>query len=94
MCDSSERLGANGVEDFKSHPFFEGVNWDDLSTMEPPYIPEYSSPTDTSNFDVEDMDEKGSGGPGDPRGQPNSSSLSAFSGHHLPFIGFTHSSNS
>jgi len=25
--DSENRIGSNGVEEIKSHPFFEGVDW-------------------------------------------------------------------
>lgn len=25
-----ERLGANGVDEIKAHPFFKEINWDDL----------------------------------------------------------------
>ena len=27
-----KRLGQNGVSDFKMHPFFEGLDWDELKT--------------------------------------------------------------
>lgn len=30
MSDQSERLGANGVQEIKNHPFFNGVDWDNI----------------------------------------------------------------
>lgn len=77
------------MEDFKNHKFFEGIDWDRVPTITPPYLPEYSSPTDTSNFDVDDMEDSSN----DQNAQP-SKSLSAFTGNHLPFIGFTYTTNS
>nr|XP_009860020.1 serine/threonine-protein kinase MRCK alpha isoform X1 [Ciona intestinalis]XP_026692048.1 serine/threonine-protein kinase MRCK alpha isoform X1 [Ciona intestinalis] len=92
VCDASERLGTNGVDDFKNHPFFHGIDWENLTNMAPPYQPEFSSPTDTSNFDVDDMDLKPASSETQP--PPPRSAHSAFSANHLPFIGFTFTLNS
>ncbi|KAF4081940.1 hypothetical protein AMELA_G00146090 [Ameiurus melas] len=54
LCDRNERLGANGSADFRSHPFFSGLEWSALHQMNAPYQPEVSNATDTSNFDVLD----------------------------------------
>ena len=60
ICDPGSRLGRNGVSDLQPHPFFSGVDWENLRQTKPPYIPEYSSPTDTRNFELlEDNDSLG-----------------------------------
>ncbi|XP_035789779.1 serine/threonine-protein kinase Genghis Khan-like isoform X2 [Anopheles albimanus] len=87
ICAPEYRLGQNGIEDFKAHPWFEGINWDTIRNGQSPYIPEVSSPTDTSNFDVDDADIKLSDAV-PPTTNP------AFSGHHLPFVGFTFTKDS
>ncbi|XP_066587134.1 serine/threonine-protein kinase Genghis Khan isoform X2 [Prorops nasuta] len=82
ICSSEFRLGQNGIEDFKKHPWFSGFNWDTLRDSTAPYIPEVSSPTDTSNFDVDDTDVRSSDA------VPPAAN-SAFSALHLPFVGFS-----
>ncbi|XP_076971920.1 serine/threonine-protein kinase MRCK gamma isoform X2 [Tamandua tetradactyla] len=87
LCHQEERLGCGGLDDFRNHPFFEGVDWERLAVSTAPYIPEIRGPLDTSNFDVDD----------DTLNHPGTlppPSHGAFSGHHLPFVGFTYTSSS
>ncbi|ESO05018.1 hypothetical protein HELRODRAFT_191553 [Helobdella robusta] len=81
------RLGLEGISDFKAHPFFAGIDWDNIRNSKAPFIPEVNSPTDTSNFDVDDADFRSN------ETVPPTSN-SAFTGRHLPFVGFTFTSNS
>jgi len=50
MCGQEERLGKNGVEEIKAHPYFAGIDWDNLQQAEVPYVPNLSGDTDTSHF--------------------------------------------
>uniref|UniRef100_A0A672S7L4 non-specific serine/threonine protein kinase n=1 Tax=Sinocyclocheilus grahami TaxID=75366 RepID=A0A672S7L4_SINGR len=86
ICCREHRLGQNGIEDFKQHPFFSGIDWQNILKCDAPYIPEVSSPSDTSNFDVDDDCLKNTETMPPP-------SHTAFSGHHLPFVGFTYTSS-
>ncbi|GFQ94894.1 hypothetical protein TNCT_217962 [Trichonephila clavata] len=87
ICSSECRLGQNGLEDFKNHSWFIEVDWEQARNATAPYIPEVSSPTDTSNFDVDESDLK-------PSDSSPPTANSVFSGLHLPFIGFTCTSGS
>lgn len=50
-CESEHRIGATGVEEIKTNPFFEGVDYDHIRER-PAAIPiEIKSIDDTSNFD-------------------------------------------
>lgn len=39
MCDADDRLGNNGVDEIKNHPFFRGVDWENLRNEESKYKP-------------------------------------------------------
>jgi serine/threonine-protein kinase RIM15 len=52
MCsDQTQRLGANGAEEVKKHPFFADINWETLLEEEPSFVPESQDPENTEYFD-------------------------------------------
>lgn len=50
--DVTKRLGANGAEEVKSHPFFDGINWNTVTTNEAAFIPQVTDPESTDYFDL------------------------------------------
>ncbi|XP_054790628.1 uncharacterized protein LOC129296054 isoform X2 [Prosopis cineraria] len=51
LCNVNHRLGSNGADEIKDHPFFKGVEWDKLYQMEAAFIPEVNDELDTQNFE-------------------------------------------
>ena len=53
IVNPKERLGIDGSESIKSHPFFEGVDWNLAyeKKLTPPFIPKLKSDTDLRYFD-------------------------------------------
>lgn len=49
--DPGERLGSNGAEEVKAHPFFAGIDWDKVTTTEAAFIPQVTDPESTDYFD-------------------------------------------
>lgn len=88
VCDAHKRLGRGGLRDFQQHPFFEGISWENIFELTPPYVPELDGPTDVSNFDIDDLMEAKTQEFSPPPAQH------AFTGHQLPFVGFTFTKNS
>ncbi|XP_055839547.1 serine/threonine-protein kinase Genghis Khan [Episyrphus balteatus] len=83
ICSADIRLGQNGIDDFKSHPWFKDIDWQNIRSQSARYIPEVSSMTDTSNFDVDEHDFR------TPDAVPPLVNK-IFSGLHFPFIGFSY----
>ncbi|KAI1230915.1 hypothetical protein IHE44_0008349 [Lamprotornis superbus] len=50
-CEWEHRIGASGVEEIKSNPFFEGVDWEHIRERPAAISIEIKSIDDTSNFD-------------------------------------------
>uniref|UniRef100_H3B2B3 Rho-associated protein kinase 1 n=1 Tax=Latimeria chalumnae TaxID=7897 RepID=H3B2B3_LATCH len=86
LTDREVRLGRNGVEEIKRHPFFRNDQWtwESIRDTAAPVVPELSSDIDTSNFDDLEEDK------GDEETFPIPK---AFVGNQLPFVGFTYYSN-
>ncbi len=40
ICDQQQRMGANGIDDFKKHPFFAGTDWKNLKNYKAPFTPQ------------------------------------------------------
>ena len=56
--DPESRLGTNGADEIKSHPFFKGIDWNHIKeTLVPPFIPEIKNNYDTKYFDEFEEDE-------------------------------------
>ncbi|XP_030068754.1 rho-associated protein kinase 1 isoform X1 [Microcaecilia unicolor] len=86
LTDREVRLGRNGIEEIKRHPFFknEQWEWENLRDTVAPVVPDLSSDIDTSNFD--DLEED--------KGEEETFPIpKAFVGNQLPFVGFTYYSN-
>ena len=49
--NSNKRLGLNGADEIKSHPFFNGLDWDNIHNLKAPFIPELKNEYDTHYFD-------------------------------------------
>ena len=53
MCmDRKQRLGANGVEEIKTHPYFHGIDWAHLTDTDGPFVPQLTDMASTDYFDA------------------------------------------
>ncbi|KAI0773351.1 kinase-like protein [Irpex lacteus] len=68
------------VEQIKHHPFFYGVNWNQIRQIDAPFIPRLKSITDTSYFPTDELEQV----PEEPV-----SSDSAGANKDLAFLGYT-----
>lgn len=54
LSDSSTRLGKNGADEIKAHPFFKGMDWENIRNSKPPFIPDIKNDYDTKYFETFD----------------------------------------
>eukprot|EP00834_Sanchytrium_tribonematis_P003753 NODE_157_length_15108_cov_0.423079.p1 type:complete len:1201 gc:universal NODE_157_length_15108_cov_0.423079:14227-10625(-) len=78
LLPAEKRLGRNGAEEIRKHPFFRKLDFKNIRNMKPPFIPNLESEDDTSNFPEFDDEILGQDLQ---RGKPQV-------GIQLPFIGF------
>lgn len=51
ITEEENRLGRNGAEEIKNHPFFKGIDWKNIRKHKAPMIPILESDIDTRNFE-------------------------------------------
>jgi hypothetical protein len=54
LTEPDERVGRNGISDFKKHELFKDTNWNHLRSSDfnpPPFVPELNSDADTAYFE-------------------------------------------
>ncbi|TYH59688.1 hypothetical protein ES332_D08G238800v1 [Gossypium tomentosum] len=86
LCNVNQRLGSNGANEIKAHPWFEGVDWDRIYQMDAAFIPEVNDELDTQNFEKFDESEN-------PVRKPSSKSgpwRKMLSSKDLNFVGYTY----
>ncbi|KAH0664729.1 hypothetical protein KY285_025935 [Solanum tuberosum] len=85
LCDVTERLGSNGTDEIKAHPWFKGIDWDKIYQMEAAFIPEVNDELDTQNF--EKFEESESHSQSTSRSGPWRKMLSS---KDINFVGYTY----
>ena len=57
LSNKEDRLGKNGADEIKKHPFFKDLDWSNIRKITPPFIPKLKNEYDTSYFDNFKIDE-------------------------------------
>ncbi|KEI38096.1 uncharacterized protein L969DRAFT_51795 [Mixia osmundae IAM 14324] len=80
ITSPEQRLGRNGADEIKNHPFFAGVDWNTIRNIEAPFVPHLKSTFDTSYFPTDDLNDVATEPAGDGTG---------VGSKDLAFIGYT-----
>ncbi|GMM53923.1 protein kinase [Maudiozyma humilis] len=51
VLDPSKRLGVNGAQEIKDHPYFKTIDWSNVYDEEPSFVPAIENPENTEYFD-------------------------------------------
>lgn len=83
LTDRNNRLGRNGTEEIKVHPFFQNDTWtfDNIRSSIAPVVPELCGDDDTRNFDDHEKEKTVTETFPEPK---------TFVGDNIPFVGFTY----
>lgn len=57
VTDIDKRLGHTGANEIKEHPFFKGIDWNNIRSIKPIFIPKIKDVLDTQYFDKFDEEE-------------------------------------
>ena len=86
VADPEVRLGRNGADEIKEHPFFESTDWENLRSQIAPYQPSVTSEISNENFDHFDEED-----PFYPAEQEKNKKKTAGNRHlDMNFIGYTY----
>ena len=55
LCDADRRIGRYGSDEIKAHPFFRGIDWENIRKQPAVFVPELVSLTDTRYFPTEEL---------------------------------------
>ena len=55
VMNPEERLGFNGADEIKNHPYFKNIHWDTLFEEPAPFTPMLDDPELTDYFDSEEQ---------------------------------------
>ncbi|OHT05452.1 hypothetical protein TRFO_26794 [Tritrichomonas foetus] len=50
VADPEKRLGANGINEIMNHPWFNGIDWENLDLLDPPFVPQIDDKQSTDYF--------------------------------------------
>eukprot|EP01027_Heterolobosea_sp_BB2_P022380 GEZU01032945.1.p2 GENE.GEZU01032945.1~~GEZU01032945.1.p2 ORF type:complete len:180 (-),score=81.62 GEZU01032945.1:323-862(-) len=80
LTDADKRIGSNGIEEIKRHPFFRGIDWENIRSQPAMFKPDIKNEIDTSYFD--EFDETTS--------EPRSQRYNPLQDENLVFKGYTY----
>ena len=89
ICEKETRFKT--LEQFQSHPFFQGIDWEHIREQTPPHQPKVSGPEDTSNFDCDEIKQEinANNNQNNLANAFSSTQKDSLLNLHLPFIGYT-----
>jgi len=91
ICDREVRLGKNGADEIKKHKFFEGIDFDNIFNMKPPFMPKLNNAEDTTYFITEEDDDHTQRVANQRNAIANKKN--DVMGFNLPFVGYSFNHN-